>query len=304
MSVTGTVFDIQKCSIHDGPGIRTTVFLKGCPLRCLWCHNPESNSAFPELMFHSSLCTGCGRCIPVCGKQCITMGENGKSLTDHTECVHCGSCVQICPSKARTLAGSTMDVEQVMKRVLDDRIFYTDGGGVTFSGGEPLMQAAFLSALLDRSRAEGLHTAIETSAYAPWETAGSIFAKTDLLLIDIKKMDPSQHKRLTRVENTMILDNISRAAKELDAAIWIRMPLIAGVNDSEEEILKVRDFLLPIRENIKRVCFLAYHTLGMSKLEALGRSTSVMAGFSAPDAGRLEALSVLLKDAGFDVRIS
>ena len=299
-----TVFNIQKFSIHDGPGIRTTVFLKGCPLRCLWCHNPESNEAAPELMFYPNLCRGCSACAAACSRGSIRISEQMIARTDRSICVACGNCVEACPAKAREIAGDLRTPEQVMQEIRKDAAFYrTSGGGMTVSGGEPMMQAAFTRALCDLAREEGIHTAVETCGFASWETARLVYEGVDLILHDIKHMDSQRHRELTGVPNEMILSNLRGAAMELKKPIWLRLPLIAGCNDDEAQIQAVLDFIAPFSEQIEQVWLLPYHNLGLSKLESLEQSTERQSQFRAPDEDQLQVLQSMFTSAGYCTKI-
>ena len=307
MGKTATVFNIQKFCINDGPGIRTTVFVKGCPLRCLWCHNPESNLAKPQFLFHASVCVGCGICIPTCPKGAISIDPaTGKAKTDRDLCVNCGACCkpEICSHDARELAGKEMTVEEAVKKIADDKIFYaTSGGGATFSGGEPLMHAEFVAEAMKLCHEKGISTAVETSGYASPENARLVFENTDLILFDIKHMDPAKHKELTGVTNEQILANLRMAAKELNKKIWLRLPLIAGVNDDVEEIMKIHDLSMELHENIEEIWMLPYHTLGLPKLESLDWSTEVMSSFKTPDEETKNKIKAMLELGGIPVKL-
>jgi pyruvate formate lyase activating enzyme len=246
MDATGTVFNIQTYSIHDGPGIRVTVFLKGCPLRCKWCANPESSETFPQLMTYSSKCTGCGACFSACPKNAVSLKiEDGKgwAVTDRTRCVNCGKCVGACPNEAREIAGKTMTVLQVLDKVLKDKLFIdASGGGMTVSGGEPLMHPEFTACLLHAAQEAGLHTAIETCSFASLDIVDEVFKNVDLGLLDIKHMDSAEHKRLTGVPNDKILANIKHIHNDLHVPVIIRVPTIPGYNDSDENIAATARF--------------------------------------------------------------
>ena len=253
--MTGTIFHIQKFSVHDGPGLRTTVFFKGCNLRCRWCHNPESWDAAPQMLKFSKECTGCGLCRDVCP----TGGEN---------CTLCGLCAEVCTPGARAVSGKVYTIEQVMEQILADRAFYEkSGGGVTFSGGECMLQADFLAELLKACKTEGLSTAVDTAGNISYERFASIIPDTDLILYDIKCVTPERHKEFTGVDNRLILENYRRLLAE-NTRLWVRVPVVPGFNDSPEELEKIRGFLAENRP--EKLELLAYHDLGVSKQTALG----------------------------------
>ncbi|WP_434311715.1 glycyl-radical enzyme activating protein [Hominifimenecus sp. rT4P-3] len=295
----GIVFNIQRYSIHDGPGIRTTVFLKGCPLRCQWCHNPESNLSKVQMIWYSHLCTGCGACIPVCPNGCIQKKAEG-IIQERQKCQDCCACVGVCQNLAREQAGEEKTVEQVMDEVKKDLLFYRySGGGLTVSGGEPLAQPEFTAELLRQGKILGISTAIETCGFASWEKAKIVFEEADLLLYDIKHMDSGRHQELTGVGNERILENLKRAADEENKKIWIRLPLIAGVNDSEEEIRNVCCFLGTFHNPPEEIWLLPYHDMGNSKREGLGWSTEICRQFQTPEQSRIQMLAELIKSYGF-----
>ncbi len=267
-SLEGVIFDIQRFSLHDGPGIRTLVFMKGCPLRCMWCSNPESQSPDPEVLFYEEKCIGCGACrdtCPVCG----SLREDWP--VPRNECTGCGDCVEVCYPGARELVGKSMTVEEVLDVVLRDRVFYEQsGGGVTAGGGEPLLQYEFTAGLFAACREQGLHTAIETCGFVPKNVLETVLRHTDLLLFDLKHMDTGVHKRYTGMGNERILENArfaSKAAKEM----VIRLPLIPDVNSDETNIKDLAGFVTEELEGVRRVDILPYHTIGVSKITRLGR---------------------------------
>ena len=243
---TGIIFDIQRFSVHDGPGIRTTVFMKGCPLRCRWCHNPEGLSASLELRFFEEKCLKCGKC------------GTREQMRDADNC----------PSKALIVCGNEVTPEFVLSEILKDKPFYKNQGGVTFSGGECLLQADFVSAVFALAKKEGINTAIDTCGCVPWSEIEKTIDNCDLYLYDIKCIDSVLHKEYTGRNNDLILDNLVH----LDSCgkdIWIRIPLIPGFNDGEEEMTKIAEFILPL-SYVKRVTLVPYNTLGVNKYKTLG----------------------------------
>ena len=242
----GIVFDIQRFSVHDGPGIRTTVFMKGCPLRCRWCHNPEGLLQKPQLQFFEDKCVGCG----ACGKR--------DRLSDSERC----------NSEALTVCGRELDESEIMAEVLKDRIFYANNGGVTFSGGEYLLQADFVASVLSLAKAEDLHTSIDTCGYVNWSNIEKTLDFCDLYLYDIKCLDPSLHKEYTGVDNSLIVENLKRLSA-CGKDIWIRVPVIPDFNNNEAEMKAIAE-LVSTLSSVKQVTLMPYHTLGASKYKTLG----------------------------------
>ncbi len=277
--VEGLVFNIQKFSIHDGPGIRTTVFLKGCPLRCPWCSNPESINPFPEVLAKfENLCLDCGRCNEVCPREAIVVTKKDRAdvddgghmrSIDRDLCERCMKCVEVCPSGALSKVGEVRTVGEIMGLVEQDRLFYeTSGGGITLSGGEPLLQPHFTLALLREAKRRSIHTAVDTSGHAPREVLEGVLPYVDLVLFDIKHADPVIHRDTVGVDNLLIFNNLEYLSGK--TRIWIRVPLIPGFNDDKAGICA-------IAEKIRRLCFdklciLPYHNWGSGKYAALGRS--------------------------------
>lgn len=262
----GVVFDIQRFSMHDGPGIRTTVFLKGCTLRCFWCHNPESIKPEQELMVFEERCIGCNACIEVCPVKAHALVA-GQKVFEREKCIQCGKCAKACYAGALEQTGKCMGVKEIIDEVEKDKAFYQrSGGGVTFSGGEPLFQKEFLSTLLQESKARGLHTAVETAGNVPWEAFEAILPYTDLFLYDLKVMDAEKHKEVTGASNVKCLANLKKLIA-LKSNIWIRVPVITGVNDQEECMEAIRGFVADDEIPIE---LLPFHRMGTGKYKALG----------------------------------
>lgn len=261
---TGIIFDIQRFSLHDGPGIRTTVFFKGCPLRCLWCHNPESINSDIELAFYPHKCINCGSCILACPTGALQNDDLKGKKYDGEICQRCWKCAEACPSEALKVQGRRYTVEEVLIEVLRDLPFYKQSqGGVTLSGGEPTFQFDFCFALLEACKENDISTALDTSGFVSWEKLERLLPFVDIFLYDIKHMDSEEHKRLTGVPNEVILENLLRLDK-VGKPIEIRIPIIPGYNDSEENIKAVSNFIKELK-SIKGVKLLPYHKLGLSK---------------------------------------
>lgn len=265
----GTIFNIQRFCVNDGPGIRTTVFLKGCPLNCLWCHNPESKSPNPELFFNPEKCVGCRRCEAACPESCHSFGEGGH-IFDRGACTVCGRCAAVCPEGALEIVGRRVSTKEVMAEVLRDRVFYSgSGGGLTLSGGEPLYQYDFSLELLKMAKENGLHTCVETSGFVTQEKIIKIAAYTDIFLYDCKETDPVRHKEFTGVSNTQIIDNLFCVDK-MGAGIILRCPIIPGYNDRQEHLENIGRLAEKL-ENIRQIEVEPYHPLGKSKAFLLAK---------------------------------
>ena len=272
------LFDIQRGSYVDGPGIRTTVFFKGCNLDCKWCHNPESKSADRQMLFYSDKCTGCGKCVSVCPNK-------GK------KCELCGKCALFCPRDARKLCGREYGIEEVMRELLRDKCFYENsGGGVTFSGGECMLQIDFLSEILRECKTEGIHTAVDTAGNVPFSYFERILPFTDLFLYDIKAFSAEKHKEGTGADNARILENAKRLSGK--SKILFRIPVIGGFNDEETEMQKIADFFKDISH--EKVELLPYHALGEHKYRALGANVEA---FSAPSPERMKRFRAMFERA-------
>ena len=276
------IFDIKHFSVHDGPGIRTTVFFKGCPLKCLWCHNPESISARTQLAFSSEKCTLCGACATVC-KNGVHQFQDGIHILHKENCIFCHACEEVCPVGALTVYGKEVTLDEVLREALEDRDFYGASGGVTLSGGECLLQANFCADLLSRLKAEGIHTAVDTCGYVPRETIDKIAPFTDLFLYDLKAFDEDVHIRLTGRSNALILDNL-RYLDTLGKKAEIRIPYVPRANG--EQIDKITDFINSLH-NITAVRVLAYHNFALSKYEALGMKNTSPEGLPTDEEMRL-----------------
>lgn len=297
----GMIFDIQRFSIHDGSGIRTLVFMKGCPLQCVWCCNPESQLPTPDLMLFPSRCIACATCREVCEHQAVMPQAAGGFATERSRCRTCGRCVEACPTEARALRGRLISVEEVLREVEKDGIVHrTSGGGVTISGGEPLLQAAFVADLLKACCREGINTAIETCGHAPWEDFALVLAQTDTVLFDIKHVDPITHRRFTGAGNELILANLRRAVKG-GARVVLRLPLVSGCNAEPGTVRAVASLAREL--GIPDLHLLPYHRLGDSKYQALGRRC-VSNGLTPPSADEIECLKRVAEEGtGLLVRV-
>jgi pyruvate formate lyase activating enzyme len=295
---SGLVFDIKRFALHDGPGIRTTVFFKGCPLRCAWCHNPESQSRKKEIMVRGSRCIRCGACAALCEKGAISVKKDGPHVVAG-KCMVCGACADACNAEAIQLVGKEMAAREVMGEVLKDSPFYEQsGGGASFSGGEPLAQPEFLRDLLALSKRAGLHTAVDTCGHAPWKNIDSILGKTDLFLYDVKLMDDGRHRHYTGVSNKTILTNLERLAKS-GAEIIVRFAVIPGVNDGEKNVAETGDFVARLKR-VESVDLLPYHAMAAGKYPQLNRSAR-MKGVKPPTEESMARIAKTLE--GFGLRV-
>ena len=265
----GMVFDIKRFSIYDGPGIRTTVFLKGCPLHCVWCHNPESQKHEQEILFDPDKCIACGWCFESCPQHAHFMLDS-KHVLQREKCICCGKCVEKCYAGALELIGKEVTVDEVLTEVIEDKIFYDNsGGGMTISGGEPMFQADFTAALLSEGKKHGLHTCLDTCGFASWKQYEKVLDNTDLFLFDLKETNPNRHKENTGVALKPILETLNRL-NDAGKKIYLRCPIIPGLNDQDEHIKKIAEIVMFLN-NVLEIKLLAYHPLGCSKLEFTDR---------------------------------
>ncbi len=300
MATTGTTFDIKKFSIHDGPGIRTTVFLKGCPLGCLWCHNPESRSTKPELHFFENRCILSGDCVTVCPNNAISFVEDIR-IWDSNLCQLCGKCAEACPTEAIQLVGKDTTLEEIMTEVEKDVIYYDQsGGGVTFSGGEPLQQVDFLADLLQQCKEHEIHTVVDTSGLAAWERFEKVLPYTDLFLYDLKAMDEEKHRQFTGVSNQIILENLQKLT-EAGAKVRVRIPIIPGINDDKENLLSTRAFIISLG-NIQGVDLLPYHNIAADKYHRMAHEYRLQ-NIETPSDEEMQKLAEIFEEQGFSVKL-
>lgn len=312
----GAVFNIQRWAIQDGPGMRTTVFLKGCPLRCGWCANPESQNRTPQIMTRDILCIGCGKCVEVCPQNVIRLSKALDKETadllqkqlpstaqtqkvvrsiDWTSCNQCLRCADVCPAKAIIVSGAEQSVQEVMDKVSKDRGFYQrSNGGMTISGGEPLTQWRFALDLLKIASEQGIHTALDTAGFAKWEVLEQLLRHTDLLLYDIKNTDSVKHGHQTGVGNELIIDNLKRALKQ--NRVWIRRAIIPGFNDSVKETESFARFIASLDPLPEKISLLPYHGLAQSKYQSMGRAYDYQDTQPLKE-GRLPEIKALLESA-------
>jgi pyruvate formate lyase activating enzyme len=294
----GLVFNIQRFSIHDGPGIRTTVFMKGCPLSCLWCSNPESQAAYPEILTLDRKCIQCGKCIEACPRGAITLGDSKRRI-DRDRCDRCLICAEICSTGAIEIAGTWKDVNEVLTEIQKDEPFYRrSGGGVTLSGGEPLLQWKFVSELLKECKKKGFHTALDTSGCAPWDVIEKVLEYLDLVLYDIKLIDPAKHMAATGLTNEIILSNAAQIAGR--KRTWLRYAVIPGYNDLESTAKEIAAFAS--RLPIEKVSLLPFHAFGAQKYERLARNYP-LTSVSPPTDEHLQRLAAIFDSFGLDVTV-
>jgi len=304
MRTSGLVFNIQRFSIHDGPGIRTSVFLKGCPLRCFWCHNPEGRHLRPEVRYSPSRCITCGACVEACPNHAHTI-HDGVHHFSRGLCHGHGACIEVCYSGALESSGRVMTVDEVMEEVLRDRPFYeSSDGGVTLTGGEPSLQDGFTLGILSRCKEKGIHTAIETCGEAPWHALESILPYTDLVMMDIKAITPEKHQEVTGRTNERILAN-ARALALAGKPLIFRTPIIPGVNDSDQEFSKILSFIIELTHlhSDSKISYelLPFHKLAGDKYTSLGMEYAA-ATLAPPPKERMRELTEIAERAGIHVR--
>jgi pyruvate formate lyase activating enzyme len=297
------LFDLKRYALHDGPGIRTTLFLKGCPLRCVWCHNPESWSSSPQRLYKSAKCIGCASCVDACPEGALKLTPEGIRPTGRP-CTRCGACADACPALAMEICGREWPLDELMAEVEKERGIMADsGGGVTLSGGEPLLHPSYTLELLAELGRRGFHRAVDTTLYAAPDVVRSVAAACDLFLVDLKVMDSDTHQRYTGVPNELILDNL-RLVTSLGVPYWIRIPLIAEVNASEANLAATAAFLRTLPRLPDEVDLLPYHDIGKGKHDRLGTTYNPDSfSLSAPSKEKQDACVRLLTDAGLTVKI-
>lgn len=294
----GVLFNIQRYSLHDGPGIRTIPFFKGCPLACKWCSNPESQRPQPELIYKKNDCIRCGKCIEVCPQNALS--PSNPSFVDRSRCVQCGECTKVCPTQALEMKGKRMTVNDVIRELQkEENLFRRSGGGVTLSGGEPLAQPEFARELLKACKAKGWHTAIETTGFTTKEVVEDVFPWIDLALTDIKAINPSVHEQNTGVNNSRILENLLRIS--FITKVIVRIPLVPGVNDNEEEIRSIAEFA-KLMSGVDTIHLLPYHTFGENKYNLLGRIYP-MGNTPSLAENKIENLKKMIESMGFHCHI-
>ena len=299
------IFNKQKYNMYDGPGVRTLVFFKGCPLRCKWCSNPEGLERKYQIMFKPTTCVSCGSCVPVCPQKIHSISSTGEHIIDRSiDCIGCGQCVEVCVPDALKVAGQQVPVSELLEYIEQDRAFYDQsGGGVTLGGGEVTSQPEAAINLLQACKQEGLHTAIETCGYTKKETILRFAEYVDLFLFDLKHIDPDRHFELTGVRNEMILENLEELLMKRNH-VKVRMPMLKGINDSEAEIRGVIEFLRPFREfkNFEGIDLLPYHTLGVNKYVQLGMDYPIKGDPSLDDAD-LDRIEGWIREYDFPVSV-
>jgi pyruvate formate lyase activating enzyme len=300
-TATGLIYDIERFAITDGPGIRTLVFLKGCPLHCLWCSSPHTRSGVPQLLYDEGKCSTSGRCLDVCPPKAISLRGTGGIEIDRDLCDGCGDCVEVCPSGALELAGRSVTAEQLVDELTRDSAFFRrSGGGVTIGGGEPTAQAEFVADVLGLCKRRYLHTAMETCGHVEWERLERLLEYLDLVYVDLKHMDDERHRDFTGVSNELILENVKRSAAR--CSVIVRIPVVPGFNDTEENIRATAGFAASLGDGFEHLELLPYHQLGVDVYKKLGHEYQL--GDVEPPSGKsMESLKEIAEESGIEVRI-
>ncbi len=297
----GIIFDVKRYAIHDGPGIRTTIFLKGCPLRCQWCQNPEGLELEPEVFWRENRCAeDCSACVTACPSRAVSKKGN-RIVVDKEKCDFCRICDEACVYDALEIVGREVSVGEIAEEIEKDRVFFDQsGGGVTFSGGEPLLQVDFLQSLMDEVKKSNIHVALDTSGYIPFQDLERISDQVDLFLYDLKIVDDEMHRKYTGVSNQIILENLKKLSDK-KKAIHVRIPLVSGVNDDKQNIQRFAEYLRTLR-NVKNISLLAYHRGGCEKYRRLQKEEPLRT-FQSPSKKRMEEAKKFLVDSGFSVKM-
>ncbi len=299
--MTGLIYNIQRFAVHDGPGIRTLVYMKGCPLRCLWCSSPQSQKTTPEVLQIDLHCKKCGLCVQACQLGAIAFSEEEGPRINRDLCNSCGQCVEACPNQALELAGYSVTVEELYEEVAKDSPFFRrSNGGVTIGGGEPTMQPEFAIKFLKKCKQKYMHTVMETCGYVKWEYLERLLKHLDLVYFDIKHMDAFQHREITGVSNEIILENAGRASGL--RPMIVRIPIVPGCNDSDENILDTARFASKLGENLKRIELLPYHKFGTQTYGQLGKEYK-LADVESPGDDHLERLKQIVESCGVRAQI-
>ncbi len=299
---TGVIFDVKRYSVHDGPGVRTTAFLKGCTLRCLWCHSPESQRPEPEVVYIPEICLGCGECAKACP---LGLLAGGPAALDRVACQGCGRCADSCYAGALRLVGRRIGVAELVALLDRDRLLHeVSGGGVTLSGGEPALQPAFAASVLEELRGRGHHTAVETAGNVPWDHLALLAGNADLILYDLKHVSPAAHRSLTGAGNERVLANlsaISALAARGATGLLVRMPVVPGRNDAAGDVEAAASFLASL-PGLDGVELLPYHNLGVPKYAGLGRQYAIV-DQASPEPGRMREIAAVLAGRGLKVSV-
>lgn len=298
----GLIFNLQRYSIHDGPGIRTTVFFKGCPLRCPWCSNPESLHPYPEIITRDVKCIQAGRCVDACPRQAIAIRGNARVI-DWNKCDQCTKCAAACRARAIEVTGQLMEVAEVVQIVGKDASYYRrTGGGITLSGGEPLLQGQFALEMLKESKKNGWHTTLDTTGYADWDVIERLLPYTDLVLYDVKHMDSVRHREATGKGNERILSNLQKMAAIPGVKVWVRRAVIPQFNDDENDVEELSRFVLTLGRAVEKVSLLPYHKFGEVKYAAMGRAYPYH-GIPVGDDERVRTLKQRIESHGIRVDV-